>query len=178
MRKRGWIVAAVLLLGAVLLTPGLRGTSTNGSAIAAETGDKAANFALPGTDGKLVRLSNLRGKVVVLSFWATWCPPCRMELPHLDALNKKYQRKPVAVLGVNLDLQGKELQNWLAKNKLTFKALSDKSGKTASAYQVEGIPTLLVIDQKGTIRHRAVGFDPNMEKNLSKLIDSLLTKKK
>lgn len=183
MRKSMWVALAVGLAVAVLI-PALRGLKDTSreqvpgdAAEAAPAKAKATDFSLPNTEGITESLSEQKGKVVILSFWATWCPPCRMEMPHLEALHKKYSGKPVRVLGVNLDLKPAELKEWMKRNQLTFSSLVDLDGAVAKQYQVEGIPTLLVIDQEGNIRQRGEGFDPNMEKNLSKLIDSLLQKK-
>ncbi|MBI3944923.1 MAG: TlpA family protein disulfide reductase [Armatimonadetes bacterium] len=185
MGKRVWVVlAAALALAAVTSGARLRSiVSQPGAAVAAEAGSeegvpaatgKAADFVLPTPDGKEVRLSDLKGKVVVLSFWATWCPPCRKELPHLEALHKKYKDKPVQVLGVNLDLAGEDLARWLEENKVTFTTVADADGRAASAYGVKLLPTLVVVDQEMKIRQRIQGFNPKMEENLSRLIDGLL----
>lgn len=187
MVKKRWVAAAVAGLGLALLVPGLRGgAGTPGSpAVAAQAGEdtgaiavgkKAPDFTLSDPEGKKVRLADLKGKVVVLSFWATWCPPCRMEMPHLEALQKKYASKPVKVVGVNLDVQGKALRKWMKSHKLTFTVVADTDQKVAGSYGVEGIPTLYVLDQKGIVREHNVGFDQDMEKNLGRLIDGLLKK--
>ncbi len=97
---------------------GVRGPEPGAAALAAaadkearsQEAPKAADFVLPDPEGKKVRLRDQRGKVVVLSFWATWCPPCREEMPHLQALHTKYKGKPVRVIAVNLDQQGKPLR--------------------------------------------------------------------
>lgn len=187
MQRGKWLLVAAAL-GAAVLLPAVRGERTQesdsaGSApgAAAEAGapapgTKAIDFTLPDPEGKKTRLRDMRGKVVVLSFWATWCPPCREELPHLDAIHRKYQDKPVRVLAVNLDQQGSALRQWLKDRNLTFTALADADQSVAKKYRVEGIPTLFVIDQKGRIRHRAVGYDPNMEKEIGQIIDGLLRK--
>jgi peroxiredoxin len=187
MARNRWVAVAVAGLGLALLVPGLRGgAGTPGvpSSIAAADeqaggialGKKAPDFALSDPEGKKVRLSDLKGKVVVLSFWATWCPPCRMEMPHLEALQKKYAGKPVKVVGVNLDVKGKALRSWMKAQKLTFTVVADADQKVAGSYGVEGIPTLYVLDQKGIVREHGVGFDQDMEKNLGRLIDGLLKK--
>ena len=179
--KRAWVVAVAvgLAFGAVAVVGrggeegSMQGTPAAAAGMAGR-GAKAIDFALPDPAGKTVRLSDLKGKVVILSFWATWCPPCRMEMPHLQALHTKYQGKKVRVLGINTDVQGEQLKAWMKENRLSFPVVSDEGGNVATKYRVEGIPTLLVVDQNGKIRERSEGFDPDMEKNLSRLVNGLL----
>ncbi|HHX39232.1 MAG TPA: redoxin domain-containing protein [Armatimonadetes bacterium] len=187
MVKKRWVAIAILGFACALLVPALRdGTGTPGSSAlvseanasspAVTVGRQAPDFTLRDPEGKPVRLKDLKGKVVVLSFWATWCPPCRMEMPHLEALQKKYAGKPVKVVGVNTDKQGKALRNWMKARKLTFTVVADADHKVSRQYQVEGFPTLYVVDKKGIVREHVVGFDPEMETNLGRLIDNLLKK--
>lgn len=186
MGKGALILIAAVGLAAALLLPGMhRGPANSGSAPAATGSTPAAtaeapevlgdeiDFTLQDPDGRPVRLSDLKGNVVVLSFWATWCPPCREEIPHLDAMNKRYQGKPVRILGANVDRQGADLKQWLAEQKLSFPVVADVGGKVSEQYGVSGIPTLLVIDKEGKIRHRTEGFDPQIEETVGKLVDEL-----
>jgi peroxiredoxin len=185
MVKKRWVAIAILGLGGALLVPALRaGTSgsralvgqANADSASITVGRRAPDFTLRDPEGKQVRLKDLKDKVVVLSFWATWCPPCRMEMPHLEALQKKYAGKPVKVIGVNTDKQGKALRNWMKARNLTFTVVADTNHKVSGQYQVEAFPTLYVIDKKGIVREHILGFDPEMETNLGRLIDNLLKK--
>ncbi len=187
MPKRLWVIGAgmaALALVLALAVPALRGgrgEQASRVAQAAEptkqmvVGKQAEDFTLADPDGKQISLKSLRGSVVLLSFWATWCPPCNLELPHLNSLQRKYQGKPVRVFAVNVDMHGQTLKQWLQKRNLTFTTVSDTDGKVSDRYGVEGIPTLLVLDQTGKIQERTEGFDENMEKNLSRLVDRLLS---
>lgn len=146
-------------------------------------GDKAPDFKLSKLDGKQVKFSDLQkdpkkkntNRVVVLDFWATWCPPCRDETPHLQDLHKKYGEKGLIVIGVSQDSDGaKAVKPFADKNKLTYLQLVDPRHEAARAYKVGPIPTTYVIDRKGVIRFVQLGFAPGMEKNLEEQVKALL----
>jgi len=115
-------------------------------------GERAApDWQLPGLDGKTVKLSDFKGKVVVLNFWATWCPPCRKEIPDLIALHKKHGNDLV-VVGVSLDENGPAaVKSFVAKNGINYPVVMGDQ-RTASAYGgITAIPTTFVIDREGRI---------------------------
>jgi len=131
---------------------------------AALTGKPAPEFALPALDGRSVSLAGFRGKNVVLSFWASWCGPCRMEAPVLRTF---YQRTHNAdagyeLLAISLDNTREAAQDAATELKLPFPVLLDSSGIVSHQYGVEGIPTLMVIDKAGIVRYSTVGFDMTM----------------
>ncbi|NQU04846.1 MAG: redoxin domain-containing protein [Calditrichaeota bacterium] len=128
-------------------------------------GIKAANFSLSDMEGKPVNLSDYAGKVIILDFWATWCPPCVKEIPHFNDLSKEYGDKGLVVIGVSVDRGGKEvIEEFLKKTQVDYTiALVDKD--TYGQYQSYlpkseqgGIPFTFVIDRKGVIRHHYVGY--------------------
>jgi len=104
-----------------------------------------------------VTLSKLRGKVVLLDFWATWCGPCRIEMPRVEKLHQEFKGKGLIVLGVNLREAPERARAFMKKNGYTFGSLLDAKAEVADRYQVDGIPTLLVIDRKGQIAAHFVG---------------------
>ncbi len=123
----------------------------------------AIDFALKGLDGKTVKLSELRGKVVVLDFWATWCGPCVASFPSLQKVYDKYKEHPnVVILAINTweNKKGAEreelVRSFIEKNKYTFPVLFDEG--FVEKYGVEGIPTKFIIDQKGMIQFKDIGF--------------------
>lgn len=121
-------------------------------------GERAApDWRLAGLDGKTVKLSDFKGKVVVLNFWATWCPPCRKEIPDLIALQKKYG-KDLVVVGVSLDENGlAAVKSFVAKNGINYPVVMGDQ-ETASAYGgITAIPTTFVIDRAGNIVGRIDG---------------------
>lgn len=121
-------------------------------------GSKAPDFALPALGGGIVKLSDLKGKIVVVNFWATWCPPCLHEMPALNELSTAYKNKNVVVLGLSLDEEGLSVtESFIQKLGVTYKIVeSDK--KTYQAYgNVLTIPHTFVIDKNGVVKNRFVG---------------------
>ncbi len=115
-------------------------------------GKKAPLFTLADLQGRKVSLASLRGKVVVLDFWATWCGPCRIEMPRVEKLHRELKSKGVVVLGVNVTEDARLVKRFLAKNPYTFPILLDTQGDAASKYNASAIPTLVVVGKDGTIQ--------------------------
>jgi thiol-disulfide isomerase/thioredoxin len=111
-------------------------------------------------DGKALRLSDHRGKVVVLTFWATWCAPCRAMVPHERELVQRLKGRPLVLVGVNGDGDRARLAKWLADNPLPWRSWQDGredgQGRIARAWNVSAWPTVYVLDHRGVIRHRDV----------------------
>jgi thiol-disulfide isomerase/thioredoxin len=131
-----------------------------------ETASRVApEFALKDADGKTVRLSDYRGKVVLLDFWATWCGPCRVSLPHLNELseNKELTDKGLKVYAVNLKEDKETAKGYADQNKLTFAIPLDLKGAVAEKYLVRGIPTTVVVGRDGKIAKVLVGSGKNAE---------------
>lgn len=125
----------------------------------------APDFTLVSMDGKPVTLSKLRGKVVVVDFWATWCGPCKASFPYLQKVYDKYKDDPaIMILAVNTwenekgEAREKTVRKFVADNKYTFPVVFDDNNSVVQAYGVEGIPTKFIIDRKGRIRFKDVGF--------------------
>jgi len=135
----------------------------------------APDFSWKDTNGNVVKLSDLKGSVVLLDFWATWCGPCRMTIPHVEAIYEKYQGKNVKVIGINLD-QGdiSKVQQFIQQNGMKYLVVTDPNGKVSSLYGVDSIPRFFIIDKNGRIAKMIIGYDPNMEDTISKEIDKLL----
>ncbi len=130
-------------------------------------GIKAADFNLTDTDGKKVKLSDYKGKVVILDFWATWCPPCVKEIPHFNQLSKTYASKGLVVLGVSVDQDGAPaVLKFKKKTTVDYRiAISDDAThRTYQSYlpkdEQGGIPFTFVIDKQGIIRQHYVGYRP------------------
>jgi thiol-disulfide isomerase/thioredoxin len=118
----------------------------------------APDFTLPTLSGAPIRLTDLRGKVVILSFWATWCGPCRTEMPTLEALYQRYRDRGLEVLAVNLDmLSTAGVEAFMQEVGVTFRVGLDPSWSTAQAYRVLGLPTTYLIDRAGHAVVREVG---------------------
>ena len=120
----------------------------------------APNFNLPRVGGGSVRLSDLRGQVVVLDFMATWCGPCETELAHLDEIYNSYGSSQVRILSIDVDSGESEslLSQYIDQHDISWDVLMDESGiNNAAGYDVSSIPTLVIVDQDGNIAYRAVG---------------------
>ncbi|MGI4789377.1 MAG: TlpA family protein disulfide reductase [Janthinobacterium lividum] len=151
-------------------TPGL---------IEAASAKAAPPFAIAdAATGKLVTLQDeTRAQPVVLDFWATWCGPCRAELPHLEDLSHYYQGK-VAFYGVNSNDTPKVITQFARKNNLTFSMLSDADQHVGALYGAQTIPLLIVIDTHGRVRAVTDGYSENVESELSRTLDALLAEEK
>jgi DsbE subfamily thiol:disulfide oxidoreductase len=123
---------------------------------APETGAYAPNFNLESTSGNVVQLSDYQGKVVLLNFWAVWCPPCIQEMPLLQRVHETYGDRLV-VLAVNAGDTRETAVNFLESNGLSFEALLDSENKVDSQYRVRGLPTTFFIDSQGIIQFMHVG---------------------
>ncbi len=123
-------------------------------------GKPAPDVALKTLDGKDIKLSDMKGSVVVMDFWATWCPPCRKSLPHIQeiATDKALADKGLVVWAVNAHEKADVVQKYLATNKLTFTVPMDDKGASMKQYQVSGIPTTVVVGRDGTVQKIFVGF--------------------
>jgi peroxiredoxin/Cu/Ag efflux protein CusF len=118
----------------------------------------APDFALPLRSGGAMRLADLRGKVVLLNFWATWCVPCRTEMPALEALYQRHKEAGLVVLAINMDtLSSTGLEAFVKEVAVTFPIVLDPAWSTAKLYQVRGLPTTYLIDRAGQVVVREVG---------------------
>ena len=109
-----------------------------------------AEFSLKDLTGKTWKFSDLRGKVVLLNFWATWCPPCRKEMPDLQALYEKLAPQGLVILGISDDEPGK-VRPFVLDRKVTFPVLLDRGSKVSKALVVEGIPKTFIYDREGKL---------------------------
>jgi len=122
---------------------------------------EAPNFALQDIHGNTVRLSDFEGKIKIVDFWATWCPPCRAEIPHFKALQAKYGNEDLVVIGISLDREGvAAVKPYANENSITYPLLIGDL-QTVKAYgNVQSIPTTFVIDQQGRFYSKHVGYKP------------------
>jgi peroxiredoxin len=136
----------------------------------------APDWELPTLDGSgQIRLSELRGRVVVLSFWASWCRPCRRELPALQRLLDANQDQDLEVVGVNVDEDLNAARTMAKRLKLGITMVHDHNGEqTQSAYPIEMIPTTFLVDRSGRLRSRHVGYNPRTTLRLKTEVRALL----
>lgn len=170
----------ILILAAVLILAVGIYTAVQAAAV---KGQKAPNFSAPDLSGRTTSLNNIRKdpekngatRVVLLDFFATWCPPCQEEIPHLQKLYDKYRKQGFVIVGIAGDKDGaKAVKPFVRKYKLTYPLLTDVSGKVQRTYGVRGYPTLYLIDKEGVIRSTHIGYTPGLERNLENEIKALL----
>ncbi|WP_234117625.1 cytochrome c biogenesis protein/redoxin [Clostridium hydrogenum] len=161
---------------AVQQKPKVQSQSTQNNKADSKKNDKvkAPNFSLVDQYGKTHKLSDYRGKVVFLNFWATWCPPCRGELPHIQEIYKEYKNnsKDVIILGVtapNLGQEGSKeyISKFLNSNGYNFPVMFDNSGDVMDEYSIQAFPTTFIIDKEGNIKEYVPGA---MDKNTMELL--------
>ena len=109
------------------------------------------DFTLTSITGEKKSLSDYRGKTVLLNFWATWCPPCRSEMPSMEDLYKKMDKNSFEILAVNIQEDKKTVEDFINRNRYTFPVLLDEKGEAASIYQIRSIPTTFLLDKNGFI---------------------------
>jgi peroxiredoxin len=145
------------------------------AALAAHAAGPAPDFTLPRMDGSALRLGEQRGQVVMLNFWASWCAPCKQEMPHLNRLYDKYRDAGFVLLGVNVDDDPRKANEAAARMGLRFPVLLD-GGKTVSRlYDLNAMPTTVVIDRDGRVRHVHQGYRNGYEAEYDSQIRSLVT---
>jgi thiol-disulfide isomerase/thioredoxin len=133
-------------------------------AFAATSSGPAPGFQLSGRGGKTIDLSQFKGQVVMINFWATWCGPCRQEMPLLEDIYKKYKPMGFTMLGVNVEPDSKAAEDWLAKQKpVSFPIAFDVDSKVSKMYKVAGMPSTIFVDRKGNVREIHKGYKPGDE---------------
>jgi len=147
-----------------------------GSSLASSglTGQTAPDFVLKSSTGENLRLSEYRGDVVMINFWATWCGPCRQEMPLLDELYGRYQRVGFSLLGINIDDDSRRAMAMVKELGVRFPVLFDEEKKVSKLYEVEAMPMTILLDREGTVRHIHYGYKPGYEQKYLNEIRSLL----
>lgn len=161
--RKNWF-AIVIILGLILWGmidyTGSHDHSASYAKVGTQKGNLAPDFTLQKLDGTEVRLSDYKGKTVFLNFWATWCPPCQIEMPHMQRFYENYEGKDAVVLGVNM-LQTEKgqgtVETFVSDYRLTFPIVLDAEGKVSDTYGVISYPTTYVIDTGGVIQEKFPG---------------------
>ena len=178
MKRAGMILAFVLVVvAATLIVQGMnrreavKGASDPGSLLNAV----APDFTLTDLTGKDVVLSGLKGKVVLVNFWASWCPPCIMEIPSLSSFAETYRGQGVEVLAINVEnIKVDQLQDFLQQHPHAFQTLLDPSKRVQNRYGVRRLPETFLIDREGVVMKRYIGARDWMGDDVARTVDFLL----
>jgi peroxiredoxin len=162
---RYWIAVVLIVVGAAFWAHGHT-----------YAGKSAPDFSLPTVNGNSVKLSDQRGKVVVLDFWATWCGPCRASLPHLEqaAENEAWADRGLVVWAVNCRQSMEDVSYFIQDSRFTFTALVDSDGKVNSEYGVSGIPMTVIVGRDGKVRNVFVGWGDETGREIDEAIEKAL----
>ena len=165
-RKQKFIVSFILSISMVI--GGISFTH------ASELSGKAPNFTLKSLGGKNLKLSEFRGQVVMLNFWASWCAPCRQEMPLLEDLYKKYKSLGFTLLGVNVEQDSSKAATLLRSIKVSFPILFDNKNTVSKLFHVAAMPTTVIVDRDGHLRYLHQGYKPGYELEYQKEVRALL----
>ncbi len=170
-RRRNWLrsgraslgLLVVALLGLLLAiqacAPSSQAVSSDQDEITVgvNVGEVAPDFTLVDLEGNQVSLSDFRGKTVFINFWATWCPPCRAEMPEIEAVYQEYKDKGVVVIGVDIQETEEEVLQFVQQGGYSWTFVLDTSGEVAASYKIAAIPTSFFIDREGIIQAVNIG---------------------
>ncbi len=141
---------------------------------AASVKGQAPNFTLKSLGGKNLKLSEMAGNVVLINFWASWCGPCREEMPLLNDLHKKYEPLGFTVLGVNVEEDARNARGFLKNFPVDFPVLLDSKNQVSKKYNVIAMPTTVVVDRDGNMRFLHKGYKPGDEEKYRKMVKKLV----
>ena len=136
--------------------------------------DSAPDFTLKSLEGSNLRLEEYRGQVVLINFWASWCGPCRQEMPLLDRLHQRYVDTGFAVLGVNVEGEEAPARELIDKIPVTFPVLIDEGQQVSELYQLEAMPSTVVVDRDGVVRYIHRGYKPGDEAKYVEVVKELI----
>jgi thiol-disulfide isomerase/thioredoxin len=134
----------------------------------------APQFSLDARGGSKISLAQYKGQVVMLNFWASWCGPCRQEMPLLENIYKKYNKMGFTLIGVNVEPDSKAAEGFLKATPVSFPVIYDKDSTVSKAYDVSGMPSTVIIDRKGNIRVLHRGYKPGDENEYLDSVRSLI----
>ena len=163
----------IVFLGALLAATSVIFTASS-LASSGLAGQDAPDFVLKSASGANLRLSEHRGNVVMINFWATWCGPCRQEMPLLNDLYARYERVGFSLLGVNIDDDSRRALEMAEDLGVSFPVLFDERKEVSRLYQVEAMPVTVLVDREGKVRHVHLGYKPGYEEKYLAQIRSLL----
>jgi peroxiredoxin len=155
---------ALIAMFAMLLNP----------AMAGEDNEPAPDFTLLDDSGLAVSLSELHGQVVMINFWASWCGPCRQEMPLLEQIHQRYESLGFTLLGVNVEENSSDAKAFLKDRPVSFPILFDPDNGVSKLYDVIAMPSTVLIDRQGNVRHLHHGFKPGYENDYQDQVRALV----
>jgi thiol-disulfide isomerase/thioredoxin len=155
----------VLLTGSMLVTS---------SALAKDMTGAAPDFTLKSISGENLKLSEFRGDVILINFWASWCGPCRQEMPLLDQLYQRYSPVGFTILGINVEENSDQARKLLQEVPVSFPILFDTQNSVSKLYNLVGMPSTMIVDRDGNIRYQNVAYLPGYEKKYEEQIKELI----
>ena len=160
--RKGTVLVSLLAMSAVALTAQAQAPSRRA----------APDFSVSDVNGRPVRLSGLLGKVVLVDFWATWCPPCRQEIPNFVELYSRYNPKGLEIVGIDMDEDPATVRSFMASNRIAYPVAVGKAPIYQAYGGIRGIPTTFLIDKKGRIAEQYVGYHDKetFERQIQKLL--------
>ena len=161
------VFSVCMALSAILITPSVQASSVKLS-------EEAPDFTLKSLGGDNLRLEEYRGQVVLINFWASWCGPCRQEMPILDRLHQRYEDTGFAVLGVNVEGEVAPAQKIVDKTNVTFPVLIDEGQIVSQLYDLEAMPSTVVVDRDGRVRYVHRGYKPGDEAKYVEVVKALI----
>jgi thiol-disulfide isomerase/thioredoxin len=170
--KKNLTFSVILLFSTIFLIQCTRPSPETEGALA--VGKSAPNFELQDLTGHRISLSQYKGKVVILDFWATWCGPCRMTMPVMENLQKEFPGT-LTLLAINLQEPDSVVRDYVRKQNIGSRVLLDEEGNVGQIYGANAIPMQILIDKQGIIREIKTGYSPNMAASLRRQIQALST---
>lgn len=147
------------------------------AAAAIKVGDPAADFSLNSRGGDTVTMSGLKGQVVLINFWASWCGPCRQEFPLLDTIYKKYKKLGFTIIGLNVEPDAGDAESFLKQNPVTFPIVYDPKDEMSKRYGITGMPSVALVDRKGVVRWMHKSYVAGDENEYMDQVRGLLAEK-
>ena len=144
------------------------------SVASVKVSESAPDFTLRELQGGNLRLEEYRGQVVLINFWASWCGPCRQEMPILDRLHQRYEETGFAVLGVNVEGEDAPAKKIVDKTNVTFPVLIDEGQSVSQLYDLEAMPSTVVVDRDGVVRYVHRGYKPGDEAKYVEVVKKLI----
>ncbi len=135
---------------------------------------EAPAFTLQSADGRTVSLAQFKGDVVMINFWASWCGPCRQEMPLLDDIYKQYKDMGFTLLGVNVEPDAHDANAWLKKTPVSYPILYDPKSRVSQLYRVQAMPATVIVDRNGVVRFMHNGYLPGDENRYMNSIRALI----